>query len=340
VRAAWEWIKSTARAIKKGLLQAWEWIKSIARAIKKGLLQAWEWIKALARAIRKELLQAWEWLKEVAQAIGMAMLKFLACFGPKIPFCFANFFQTKLEVKQPGDTYEQEADRIADQISRMSQNGHYKQRSTLENPNTLAVTRPYRQAISTKVLSRAAIQRYSRDIHYDRTKEDAELYFVDKSIAETIATEDQGVDEGWSHPWRAFARETFNPNISDDDLIHFPSREVAEAELEKSIDKCDVSAFGRALHRYQDTYSHNFTTWPTPAWRICASCCWLLGPIAASILFPNPAHGRRASFKHVCLFTYPDQHNPEQQARDAEMRRGTRFWIRKLRNKIRGGCQA
>jgi hypothetical protein len=265
-----------------------------------------DWIRRIARAIKKGLRAAWEWIVATARAIGLAILKFLACFGPKIPFCLINFFQLKAEGNQQGDEYEEEAEMAADAVS--AQDGR-----TIE----------IKQRPSNQV-----IQRYSEDIHYDMTKKEAMAIIKDPTIAETIAAENKAVDTRWgTHPWIRFFTETFNPFISGRDFLHFPARSVAISELRQAIAACDPVAFGAAMHRYQDSYSHNFQTWSTPFWRICSSCCWLFGPVVAPVLLPDHPFGRGAVLKHLCLFTYPDQHNGEQLGRDATMRAETRFWL-------------
>ena len=45
-----------------------------------------------------------------------------------------NGIQTKLKVSQPGDAYEQEADRVAEQVMRMSAPGHIDLTTRLYSP--------------------------------------------------------------------------------------------------------------------------------------------------------------------------------------------------------------
>jgi hypothetical protein len=163
----------------------------------------------------------------------------------------------------------------------------------------------------------------------------------DTIAAGTVAFEDQAVDTGWRHPWIRTPAEILWPLVSGKDMLHFPARAVAVGDMNRAISACDLKAFGAALHRFQDSFSHNFTTWSTPMRRICASWCWVLNPLAAAaILTPNPAYGRGAALKHACLGNYPDDHNPEQQARDASMKQGTRSWLLKYRKKCSAATSA
>lgn len=346
IAAAWEWIKEVGRAIGRGIVDAWEWIKEVGRSIGRGIVATWEWIKDLARKIKKGLLQAWEWIKAAAKAIGLAIFKFLACFGPKIPFCLANLVQTKLEINRPGDIYEQEADRMADKVLRIKEKpapqnkpaeisnsivSHHSNDSLVKTVNKSPDIRQNKNVIIKQNIFKPFIQRYGWDVHYNKTYELAVKIGFDEDSAKIIAIEDQDVDEGDRDPLKRTPREFIDWRIKDQDLLHFPARSVAVDQMNAGIKGCDYKIFGTGLHRYQDSYSHNFETWNVPFWRICASCCWLVNPVlAAAVLMRNPAHGRWAVMKHACLLTYPDQHNSEQLARDEKMHEGTKFWLDKF----------
>lgn len=303
--AAWEWIKSVGRAIGRGVIAAWEWIKEVAVRIGKGLLEAWNWIKGLAGKIGRALLQVWEWLKRAGSAVWQCIKGIVVGAGSS-------------GIQKKSITNGNLVPKIRSQPKTAMAKGKVKSHSLAMRSN-MNISKRSQQPV---------VQRYAEDIHYYKTLEDALKVGYDPVQAATVAFEDQAVDTGWRHPWISTPLELLNPLVSGKDMLHFPSRGAAINDLNKAINNCDLKAFGAGLHRFQDTYSHNFTTWNIPLRRICSSLCWKLNPLlAAAILIPNPAYGRGAALKHSCLGFYPDEHNPEQQARDARMRTMTRAWL-------------
>ncbi|MFX0065857.1 MAG: DUF4157 domain-containing protein [Candidatus Hermodarchaeota archaeon] len=185
-------------------------------------------------------------------------------------------------------------------------------------------------------LSAPSIQRYGFDVHYqvtnDIAKKDAKF---SSDAADEIAEADQSVDKGWRHPHKITPKEIVDLRVPGEDMIHFPSRTVAEGDVQKAIDRGNHIELGEALHRFQDSFSHNFSTWTVPVRRICASCCWVLSlfspklaSLVAMILLPRHKYGRFAALKHICLRDYPDEDHPEQGARDDDMKKGTRIWLK------------
>ncbi|MEW6173982.1 MAG: DUF4157 domain-containing protein [Bacillota bacterium] len=181
-----------------------------------------------------------------------------------------------------------------------------------------------------------AVQMYGRNVHYEHTKTWAEVVFGRGSAeAEIIAREDQGVDEGWSHPHLSTPRE-FLPIVSDNDLTHFPSRPTAEAAVHQAMNRADPAAFGRALHRYQDSFSHSFPP-GAPLSDLSHARDGATGLTRDALLqihrlYPNTYYGRGAAVWHALLGYYPDDYriNPEQLARDGAMERGSRDYIRRF----------
>lgn len=177
------------------------------------------------------------------------------------------------------------------------------------------------------------IQKYGYNVHYSLTNSLAGDVGFGPGTAGDIAQADQSVDEGWSHPWITTPLEFANPNVKDQDMLHFPSRPVADAQVNGAMSACDVTGFGKGLHRYQDTYSHSFPPGVVSGWKIATSPCWLLNPIlAAKILLAHPLYGRDAVLKHVCLLTYPDNYmqNSEQMSRDTNMTLGSTNYLQQF----------
>lgn len=192
---------------------------------------------------------------------------------------------------------------------------------------------PVKHASSTPI-----VQKYDERVHLDLTYRLASAPSVGFIPAEAriIAEEDQGVDAGWTHPSFRTPLELLNPFVSGRDMLHFPARSVAIAEVDQAIRRCDIRAFGRALHRFQDSYSHSFPRGQ---------------PYSRDHLWPHHApYGRLAVIKHARpgmrgdrgYGTYPDQYKIDttnQGARDTEMERGSRTWLQRFRHAWYGICR-
>lgn len=190
------------------------------------------------------------------------------------------------------------------------------------------------------------IQMYAENVHRDKTREWAESFFGRGSgEAATIARENQGVDEGWSHPRGSSIRSFLNPFQSDQDLLHFPSRGVAIRAVRAAVDRANIVDFGKALHRYQDSFSHSFPPPPGTGYNLDSKARhddpterrWYrrfhrMGVVAtAQRLFPNTLYGRGAVVRHLMLGNYPDDYrrnNEQIAARDIPMEIGSLNWIR------------
>lgn len=179
-----------------------------------------------------------------------------------------------------------------------------------------------------------ALQAYGRNVHYERTKFWAESVFGPGSReAETIAREDNGVDSGWTHPHLATPTEFIYS--SDDDFLHFPARSTAQAAVHAAINEADPAAFGRALHRYQDSFSHSFPPGAPSSDLARGRGRGEVTGFGRDILlqlhrvFSNTYFGRGAAIWHALLGYYPDDYllNGEQSARDATMERDSRHLI-------------
>lgn len=179
-----------------------------------------------------------------------------------------------------------------------------------------------------------SLQAYGRNVHYDRTKIWAEAVFgPGSSEAETIAREDNGVDLGWTHPHIATPAQFLYS--SDDDFLHFPSRSAAQADVHTAISRAEPAAFGRALHRYQDTFSHSFPPGAPLSNLARGRGRGEVTGIGRDILlqlhlvYPNTNYGRGAAIWHALLGYYPDDYliNSEQRVRDDTMGRESRNYI-------------
>lgn len=180
--------------------------------------------------------------------------------------------------------------------------------------------------------SAPALQAYGYNVHYEHTKTWAEDVFGPGSReAETIALADHGMDEGWTHPH--FATPTEFVYSSDDGFTHFPSRSAALADIEQAIRSADPATFGRALHRYQDTYSHSFPA-GEPLSDLSHSRDGATGWARDALLelssyYSNTGYGRGAAIWHSLLGYYPDDFkvNSEQGTRDDSMEKDTKRFM-------------
>lgn len=196
--------------------------------------------------------------------------------------------------------------------------------------------------------SMPSIQRYGRNVHMDHTSRWASSIFRisgANSIPQIIAREDQGLDEGWTHPTWTSITSFLRPGSTP---LHFPSRVDASVDIIAAIRRAANSTssnfdrhaadFGRQLHRYQDSYSHSFP--PNAPYNRLSSARggaprWLR-PLIFGLqrLYPNTQHGKGAVFRHVLLGYYPDDfmQNSEQIDRDRRMAHGSINFLRHFRN--------
>jgi hypothetical protein len=132
-------------------------------------------------------------------------------------------------------------------------------------------------------------------------------------------------------------------------LLHFPSRGVAIRAVRSACNRASIVDFGRALHRYQDSFSHSFPPPPGTGYNLDSKARhdsptarrWYrrfhrMGVVGvAQRMYPNTLYGRGAVIRHLMLGNYPDDYrrNPEQiAARDVPMARGSIRWIRAFRS--------
>ena len=141
---------------------------------------------------------------------------------------------------------------------------------------------------------------YDVDVHFGWTYIWAAAAGFSTNDALTIATANQGVDEGLSNPY-------FWPIGST--ALHFMSRKEAEYAVEQAIQQGNLRLFGRALHFFQDSYSHE-------GYRAYPSCEFKNGKL-------------RGKFGHL-----QDGHDPdkyvESSRRDTEMRNQTKEYFRRF----------
>jgi RHS repeat-associated protein len=179
--------------------------------------------------------------------------------------------------------------------------------------------------------------RYGRDVHYELTynlvREEAlkrglsEIYA--EYLAEQIATANQGVDN-----WGA-DNSLWSP-------MHWYTRVEAETLLEAAVRSGDPVEFGRALHAFQDYYSHRSRGYTIPGGLIGMGV-YLNGCInygeefnwgGLALSFVDYGHGFSKVAHWVTLGLMPDTdiYDPSSSARDREMRERTRWWIQEFLN--------
>ena len=141
---------------------------------------------------------------------------------------------------------------------------------------------------------------YDVDVHFGWTYIWAVAAGFSANDALTIATANQGVDEGLSNPF-------FWPIGST--ALHFMSRKEAGIAVEQAIHQGNLKLFGRALHFFQDSLSHE-------GYRAYPSCEFKNGKL-------------RGTFGHL-----QDGHDPdkyvESSRRDTEMRNQTKEFFRRF----------
>jgi len=176
--------------------------------------------------------------------------------------------------------------------------------------------------------------RYGRDVHYELTynlvREEAlkrglsEIYA--EYLAEQIATANQGVDN-----WGA-DNSLWSP-------MHWYTRVEAETLLEAAVRSGDPVEFGRALHAFQDYYSHRSRGYTIPGGLIGMGV-YLNGCInygeefkwrRLALSFVDYGHGFSKLANWVTFGAIPDTDvymgYPFWYERDQAMTEGTRMWI-------------
>jgi len=138
---------------------------------------------------------------------------------------------------------------------------------------------------------------YADDVHYDMTYRLAKEVGFSPLESHQLASYDQGVDDNTP-------AHTLIGVFSNWEL-HFDTRENARKRLCDAIKRSDWAAFGKALHTFQDTYSHAGYSWP-------------LGH----------------AFDNLIGFS-PDRYQPVYYSRDRKMTEETRRYLNLFLNKTR-----
>lgn len=249
--------------------------------------------------------------------------------------------QAKLKVGQPGDIYEQEADRVAEQVMRMPE-PHMQRECSIYSENEFVQTKPTLSILRSITNIRSSIphvQRYGANVHQALTEEWGREIFPEDyvAVASEIARYDQSLDEGWTHPHITTPTSFV---FEDYDSPHFLDRNVALLLVESSISSVNRRDFGRALHSFQDSFSHRFPPGASynnednvvPADYHSDSERALVEPARAlQHFYPDTLSGRGAALRHVVLGHYPDHFNgPGQTDRDTEMEAETKRLLRRF----------
>ena len=148
---------------------------------------------------------------------------------------------------------------------------------------------------------------YREVVHYHLTKVLALEANLRLDVAELIAVSNQGMDEIWSlHPF----------NVATGTWRHFRDPDAVQFDLFLALLRCNPVAFGRHLHSFQDTFSHEGFYWP-----------WTLGhvPYSIEVKIYN-YHPFRSAFD-LPDAADPDDWNPTSK-RELDMEKGTRDWLR------------
>ena len=249
--------------------------------------------------------------------------------------------QAKLAVGQPGDKYEQEADRVAEQVMRMPER-HMQRECSNYSENEFVQTKPTLSILRSITNIRSSIphvQRYGANVHQTLTERWGREIFPEDygAVASEIARFDQLLDEGFTHPTLTTLTSFRFPAYASP---HFLDRNAALARVESSISSVNRRDFGGALHSFQDSFSHKFP--PGAAYNNEDNVVpadyhsdferALVEPARAlQHVYPDTLSGRGAALRHVVLGHYPDHFNgPGQTSRDTEMEAETKRLLRRF----------
>jgi RHS repeat-associated protein len=100
-----------------------------------------------------------------------------------------------------------------------------------------------------------AFGNYSTDTHYSRTRRWAQEEGISRGYATLIADADENTDYGATDP---LSRGNYS-RTENEHFQQFPGHERREAIFRRATEAAergDATVFGRALHEFQDTYSH------------------------------------------------------------------------------------
>jgi hypothetical protein len=258
-------------------------------------------------------------------------------------FATGGKVQPKLTIGQQGDIYEQEADRLADEVMRMPE-PHVQRECSNYSGNALIYIKPYLSLLRTITKTRNSIphvQQYGAYVHQTLTEKWGKEIFSDEylAVASEIALYDQSLDEGWTHPTPTTVSSFV---LAGYDSPHFLDRNEARSRIESSINSANRRDFGRALHSFQDSFSHSFP--PGAAYNDENNTVpedysdferGLVEPARTlQHLYPNTLSGRGAALRHVVLGHYPDRFKgPGQTSRDTAMETETKRLLRRFRQR-------
>jgi hypothetical protein len=248
--------------------------------------------------------------------------------------------QAKLVVGQPGDKYEQEADRVADEVMRMPE-PHVQRECSNYSENEFVQTKPTLSILRSITNIRSSIphvQRYGANVHQTLTERWGREIFPEDygDVASEIARFDQLLDEGWTHPTLTTLASF---RFSGYDSPHFLDRNAALARVESSISSVNRRDFGGALHSFQDSFSHRFPPGAGynnednvgPADHSAFERALVEPARVLQHVYPDTLSGRGAALRHVVLGHYPDHFKgPGQTDRDTEMEAETKRLLRRF----------
>ena len=248
--------------------------------------------------------------------------------------------QAKLMIGQPGDVYEQEADRVADAVMRMPE-PHVQKECSNYSENEFVQTKPTLSILRSITNIRSSIphvQRYGANVHQTLTERWGREIFPEDygAVASEIARYDQLLDEGWTHPTLTTLASF---RFSGYDSPHFLDRNAAIERVESSISSVNRRDFGGALHSFQDSFSHRFPPGAgynnednvVPADHSTFERALVVPARVLQHVYPDTLSGRGAALRHVVLGHYPDHFKgPSQTGRDTEMEAETKRLLRRF----------
>ena len=144
-----------------------------------------------------------------------------------------------------------------------------------------------------------------------------------------------------------------NPSIKKDDVLHFPKRQDAIKRVKLAIQQAKnvgvsfinhAAKFGKALHLYQDSFSHSFPVGSPYSnekhahFKKQGKLIGKLSRMFRSVLksvekrYKPSLYGKGAVIRHLILGDYPDDYmGVDQKKRDGKMTKGSKAFLKALK---------
>jgi RHS repeat-associated protein len=182
---------------------------------------------------------------------------------------------------------------------------------------------------------------YGKDVHLDLTLQAAQRIEarvsgmaglavypgeVGRLRASSVSNADQHTDENPTTWPVDVGTPVYGDGRSIAENYHFVGLQEAEGRLQTAIESSDASAFGTALHAYQDYWSHTRKGFSVPVGRRGIDRIHEVCPECSSLYTQEVLEDRAEELGHF-LSKWNDQYTPQADVDDAYMLQGIEYWL-------------